>query len=66
MNSIKFVLEAPGASILWGRYYSGGDSFGGGGGGGGGWLGASVREGASNRDITVIPLSIDVVSTVSK
>ena len=22
MNSVKFVLEAPGASILWGRYYS--------------------------------------------
>ena len=22
MNSMKFVLEAPGASILWGRYYS--------------------------------------------
>ena len=37
-----------------------------GGGGGGRWLGASVREGASNRDITVIPLSIDVVSTDSK
>ena len=22
MNSVKFVLKAPGASILWGRYYS--------------------------------------------
>ena len=22
MNSVNFVLEAPGASILWGRYYS--------------------------------------------
>ena len=22
MNSVKFVLQAPGASILWGRYYS--------------------------------------------
>ena len=22
MNSVKFILEAPGASILWGRYYS--------------------------------------------
>ena len=21
INSVKFVLEAPGASILWGRYY---------------------------------------------
>ena len=50
MNSLKFLFEAPGASILWGRYYSvtkiqthlrgWGE-------------GASIREGASNRDIMV-------------
>ena len=45
MNSVNFGLEAPSASILWGRYsvtmctHLGG---------------ASIREGASNRDITVI------------
>ena len=39
MNFVKFVLEAPGASILWGRYYSMSMcrlTWGGGGGGGGG------------------------------
>ena len=42
VNCVKFVLEAPGASILWERYYS---------------VtvcrlpwGASIREGASNRE----------------
>ena len=45
MNSVKFVLEAPGASILLGATipWQCADSLG----------GASVREGASNRDITV-------------
>ena len=46
MNSVKFVLEVPGASILWGallfrdnvQTHLGG---------------ASIREGTSNRDITV-------------
>ena len=40
MNSVKFVLEAPGSSILWGRYYSV-------------TMCRLSWEGASNRDITV-------------
>ena len=61
MNSLKFVFEAPSASILWGRYYSvtmcrlvcvcvcvGG---------------ASIREGASNRDITVWVIYIELQTT---
>ena len=61
MNSVKFVLEAPSASILWGRYYSltmcrlt--------------WGGASIRKGASNRDIMVLwdtrTCSSSVVNTI--
>ena len=45
MDSIKFLLEAPGASILWGAtiLWQHADPFG----------IASIRWGASNRDITV-------------
>ena len=45
MDSVKFLLEAPGASILWGAtiLWRDADPF---------W-GTSIRTGASNRDITV-------------
>ena len=48
---VPYEFHAPGASILWGATvpWQCAYSFGGGGGGGG----ASIREGASNRDITV-------------
>ena len=57
MNSIQFILEASSASIVWGRYYfvTTIRPFGGGGGGGGGVC-ASIREGASYRDITLFVL----------
>ena len=47
MNSVMFVLEAPGASVLWGAtiLWQCAGSLG----------GTSIREGTSNRDTTVIP-----------
>ena len=52
MDSVKFVLEAPGASVCGGATipWQCADSLG----------GASIREGASNRDITVILRCIQV------
>ena len=52
INYVKFVLEAPGASILWGRFYSVAMYR-------LTWGCASIREGASNRDITVCPRGRD-------
>ena len=61
MDSVKFLLEVPGSSILWGHFYfvTIADPF---------W-GASIRQGASNRDIKVIfkfNLLIDILCTSSE